>query len=141
MNDKIKDGKRRSNSDVNIDDLNNLEDELNDLVDGPKEINDRSSMSALQSDLFSKPITLNKAPEEDDDDVDIINDAKVGKTMAQGEKDNKTWDGYGKFNDIPIQPEKPVQEPQLSNEEKLREKFKYLRMLEELEEKGISLTK
>jgi hypothetical protein len=141
MNDKIKDGKKRSNSDVNIDDLNNLEDELNDLVDGPKEISSGSSMSALQSDLFSKPITLNKAPEEDDDDVDIINDAKVGKTMAQGEKDNKTWDGYGKFNDIPIQPEKPVQEPQLSNEEKLREKFKYLRMLEELEEKGISLTK
>ena len=146
MNDKHKDGgrKRSSSGDINIDDLNNLENELNDLVD---ESESRPSMSkrSMQSDLFSsKPIKLNAgAPGADDDDEeDLINEVKVGKSMAESDNNKKTWDGYGKFNDIPIQPDKPVQsEPQLSKEEMLREKFKYLRMLEELESKGISLTK
>lgn len=141
MNDKHKDGgKNRSNSgDIDIDDLNNLENELNDLVD-ENEIRPSSSKRDLQSDLFSKPIKLNTSVNDDDDD--LINDIKVGKSMADTDNDPKTWDGYGKFNDIPIQPDKPVSsEPQLSKEDMLREKFKYLRLLEELESKGVSLSK
>lgn len=145
MNDKHKDGgrKRSSSGDINIDDLNNLENELNDLVD-ESESKPSISKRSMQSDLFSsKPIKLNAdAPGADDDDDDLINEVKVGKSMAESDNNKKTWDGYGKFNDIPIQPDKPVpSEPQLSKEEMLREKFKYLRMLEELESKGISLTK
>ena len=141
MNDKHKDGgKKRSNSgDIDIDDLNNLENELNDLVD-ENETRPSSSKHELQSDLFSKPIKLNTNPNDDEDD--LINDIKVGKSMVDTDNDPKTWDGYGKFNDIPIQPDKPVaSEPQLSKEDMLREKFKYLRMLEELESKGVSLSK
>ena len=56
--------------------------------------------------------------------------------------DNKTWDGYGKFNNIPLNPDKQVPTgPQLSKEELLREKFKYLRKLEALEKKGVELSK
>ena len=161
MNDKHREGsKKRSDSgDINIDDLNNLENELNDLVDDPTEsshnshsYNSRSNTSKkeLQSDLFSKPIRLNtddisgdnnKSFDDNDDDI-LINEAKVGKSMADSESGKKTWDGYGKFNDIPIQPDKQVPaEPQLNKEDMLREKFKYLHMLEELESKGINLSK
>jgi hypothetical protein len=59
--------------------------------------------------------------------------------------ENKTWDGYSKFNNIPLNPDKYVNnnsaEPTLSKEELLREKFKYLRKLETLEKKGVELSK
>ena len=49
---------------------------------------------------------------------------------------NKTWDGYDKFNDIPVDPEKMAPTgPQMRKEELLKEKFKYLRKLETLESK------
>jgi hypothetical protein len=66
----------------------------------------------------------------------------LGKSTSQTENDTKTWDGYGKFNNIPMNPDKtgPV-EPKLSKEETLREKFKFLRRLEALEKKGIELSK
>jgi len=156
MNDKHREGsKKRSDSgDINIDDLNNLENELNNLVDETNDSHNHSysnvSKKELQSDLFTKPIRLNtddtssmnhKTMDDIDDDI-LINEAKVGKSMADTESGKKTWDGYGKFNDIPLQPDKPVNvEPQLSKEEMLREKFKYLHMLEELESKGINLSK
>ena len=49
----------------------------------------------------------------------------------------------GKFNNIPINPDvsKPQVEPQMSKEDTLKEKFKYLQKLEDLEKKGIKLTK
>lgn len=55
--------------------------------------------------------------------------------------ETKTWDGYGKFNNIPINLEQAQQKPQLTKEEELREKFKYVRKLDDLEKKGISLSK
>jgi len=54
---------------------------------------------------------------------------------------NKTWDGFGKFNNVPVNLEKTQEKPPLSKEEELKEKFKYLRKLEELEKKGVSLSK
>ena len=69
-------------------------------------------------------------------------DVPIGKqTSEQGSTSGqKTWDGYAKFNDIPINPDKQLpSEPKLTGEQLLREKFKYLRKLEELERKGIEL--
>ena len=55
---------------------------------------------------------------------------------------NKTWDGYSKFNNIPLNPNKEFpKEPQISKEELLKQKFKYLRKLEALEKKGVELSK
>ena len=71
-----------------------------------------------------------------------LNKSTVGESTAKTEEDKKTWDGYGKFNNIPVNPDKAVpQQPQLSKEDLLREKFKYLKRLETLEQKGIQLTK
>jgi hypothetical protein len=63
-------------------------------------------------------------------------------TAEHGADDAKTWDGYGKFNNIPVNPDKNISsQSQMSKEELLREKFKFLRKLETLESKGVNLTK
>ena len=130
-------------SDINIDDLNNLEEELNDLT-LPKK-----SMKDARSDLFSGNFKL----KGDEDNVSIPDESNTTppsepinlgqSTKDQSEEEKKTWDGFGKFNNIPINPEvsKPQVEPQMSKEDMLKEKFKYLQKLEELEKKGVKLTK
>jgi len=66
----------------------------------------------------------------------------LGQSTSNTDADNRTWDGYGKFNNIPLDPDANVDPtPQLSKEEMLKEKFKLLRKLEELEQKGVQLTK
>ena len=131
MNDKIKDSNKPT-SDIDLEDLNNLENELNNLVE---EIPGNSFKP--KSDLFGGP-SLNF----DDKPSVRFNDSTIGQSTAQTENDNKTWDGYGKFNNIPLNPDKAVpMEPKLNKEEMLREKFKYLRKLEGLEKKGVELSK
>jgi hypothetical protein len=132
MNDKVKDNKGPV-SDINLDDLNNLENELNDLVDDIP-----VSSFKPKSDLFS---TTNSSYDEKHS-VRFNDSDTIGQSTAQTENDNKTWDGYGKFNNIPMNPDKAVpMEPKISREEMLREKFKYLRKLEGLEKKGVELSK
>jgi hypothetical protein len=66
----------------------------------------------------------------------------IGKATSDIGGDSKTWDGYGKFNNVPINPDKGLpSQPQLTKEEMLREKFKFLRKLEALEKKGVELSK
>ena len=54
---------------------------------------------------------------------------------------NKSNDGFQKFNEIPINPAKPILTPSKSPEETLKEKFYYLRRLEAMEKQGITLSK
>lgn len=130
MNDKIKESNRPT-SDINLDDLNNLENELNNLVDDVP-----SDSFRPKSDFFSRPSVSFEDQSSSRDEINL------GKSTSQTVSDNKTWDGYGKFNNIPLNPDKAVPlEPKLSKEEMLREKFKFLRKLEALEKKGIELSK
>lgn len=136
MNDKVRDSSMPA-SDINIDDLSRLENELNDLVDDMP-----SSGFAPKSDLFDKPnVSFSEYPSSNIKINDYQND-NLGKSTSDTENDNKTWDGYGKFNNIPSNPDRNVPlEPRLSKEDVLREKFKYLRKLEALEKKGVELSK
>ena len=130
MNDKIKEGNNKMSSDIDLEDLDNLENELNGLVDEPG-----SSSFRPKSDLFGAT---------DDKPSVRFSDSSpsIGQSTAQTEDNEKSWDGYGKFNNIPINPDKPVSsQPQMSKEELLREKFKVLRKLEALEKKGVELSK
>ena len=68
------------------------------------------------------------------DDVKVSKESNLGKT-ADAYQDSKTWDGFGKFL-ATVQ-----SEPQLSRDELIREKFKYLRRLEDLESKELHLQK
>jgi hypothetical protein len=143
MNDKKKSsmGSAGLSSDIDINDLNNLEDELNDLTVGSGK-----SMKDARSDMFSGSFKINEDDHMDDDILNIPSSEPINlgtSTKNQSEEEKKTWDGYGKFNNVPINPDihKVSSEPQLNKEESLKEKFRYLQKLEELEKKGIKLTK
>jgi hypothetical protein len=128
-------------SDIDIDDLNNLEDELNNLATdtAPLSNNFDSGLFGVKTnfDIDDKP-----SVHFDEHPSFHINDNNLGYSTANTMDDAKTWDGYGKFNNIPVNPDARFSsEPKMSKEEMLREKFKYLRKLEALEKKGVELTK
>lgn len=133
MNDRIKENKSSSN-DINMEDLSRLESELNDLSDS----NETGSYKP-KSDFFNAPSVSFSEPPSMKLNGGTSN---LGQSTSQTENDTKTWDGYGKFNNIPMNPDStgPI-EPKLTKEEMLREKFKYLRKLEALEKKGVELSK
>ena len=144
MNDRIKDNK--PTSEIDLDDLNNLENELNDLA---QDVPSQSFKSKSDIFNFDSNSTSNNFNFDDsnnfsgnvrfNDDINI----GLGASATENLDDGKTWDGYGKFNNVPLNPDKNVSSsgPQLSKEELLREKFKYLRKLEGLEKKGVELSK
>ena len=131
MNDnKKKDGIKKSG--IEIDDLTSLENDLNSLSDIGKSSSSNHTFSNLTSESSAKQ------------SVKFSDNIHIGKaTASDTPTDSKTWDGYAKFNNIPLNPDvKPVDTtPQMSKEDTLREKLKYLRKLEALEKKGIELTK
>jgi hypothetical protein len=136
MNDK-KSSNQGITSDIDIEDLNNLENELNNLA------NETSSPmgNTYESGIFGVKSFSDDRPSVRFDDINMES-TNLGQSTANTATDSKTWDGYGKFNNIPINPDQKMSsEPKLSKEETLREKFKYLRKLEALEKKGVELTK
>ena len=129
MNDKKTSVKK---SGIEIDDLTSLENDLNNLTDL-----DSGPSNHTSAPLFSN-ITENKSS------VKFADNINIGKaTVSESHADTKTWDGYGKFNNIPVNPDIKASSdtPSLSKEEMLKEKLKYLRKLEALEKKGVELTK
>jgi hypothetical protein len=137
MNDRVRESSRPT-SDIDLEDLNRLENELNELADDIP-----SSSFSPQSDLFD---TRPSVSFDDSPSIKLngfgSSDNNIGRATSDIENDNKTWDGYGKFNNIPLNPDKQVpMEPKMSRDEMMREKFKYLRKLESLEKKGVELSK
>lgn len=108
-----------------------------------KEINYGQPTGTTKKSIFgglfgdSKNNGANIKPVTKNDENDPIN---LGKSTANM-NENKTWDGFGKFNNVPINLDKAQEKPELTKEEELKEKFKYLRKLEDLEKKGVSLSK
>ena len=134
MNDKVKENSKPK-SDIDLEDLNNLENELNDLVGD----NFDDNSFKPKSDFFNNP----SSSFEDKPSVRFNENVNsIGQSTAETMGETKTWDGYAKFNNIPLNPDKHISsQPQLSKEELLKEKFKYLRKLEALEKKGVELSK
>jgi len=131
MNDKQKASSAPS-SDIDIDDLNNLENELNDLANTTA-----PSSNNFESGMFGSKLSFDDKPSVRFDET-----PSIGKSTSNTDSDAKSWDGYGKFNNIPINPDIHMSsEPKLTKEEMMREKFKFLRKLEALERKGVELTK
>lgn len=61
--------------------------------------------------------------------------------LVEDDGPSKTWDGFQKMDNIPNEADKAVLEPKMKKEDLLREKFVYLRKLENLEQKGVRLSK
>ena len=164
MNDKRKEGSKTPTN-IDLDDINSLERDLKNL----SEQTSRSSGGTPKSQAFAKSlnmptgrtdvnktindvdildkkveVSLNKNSMADDtinSDIPVI--SKQGAVLGKKTTTvNKTWDGFKKFNDIPLNPDAQLDDkPKLSPEELLKEKFKFLRKLEDLEKKGVKLTK
>jgi hypothetical protein len=117
MNDKRPENKISNN--VEFDDITDLENDLNNLVNEPINIENFDNSSHVR-----------------------FNNNSLGESTINLDTTDKTWDGYGKFNDIPIAPEVQMPNiPKMSATEILKEKVKYLRKFEALEKKGVQLTK
>tara|TARA_Y100001937_G_C7105968_1_gene325027 strand:- start:133 stop:1596 length:1464 start_codon:yes stop_codon:yes gene_type:complete len=150
MNDKLKADANKSKSDIDLGDVTELENELNDLTeDISKKTPSSSSTNPLENiKIGDTSDSTNSVKFEVLDDKSIptpISTTPIATATASQSKDdesNKTWDGFGKFNNIPLDPDKQVPaQPKLTQEELLREKFKALRKLEAIEKKGVKLSK
>jgi len=162
MNEKRKnDGSKTPPTDIDLGDLTELENELNDLSKdlGNDDSEHRNLRMNSKSDMFkqafshgSNVMKLNAHSNDEEeesiklniDDTPSINIGKAtsGAGAGAGGADAKTWDGFGKFNNIPVNPDKHMSDkPRLTAEETLLEKFKILRKLEAIEAKGAKLTK
>lgn len=143
MNDKSRDTKK-SSSNIEIEDITKLEDELNNLTNDSININSNSNESSSSKKTIFGGLFTSK---EDGSNIKPVNETESAKRQPNLGKstsdmnENRTSDGYGKFNNIPLNMEKTQEKKQLSKEEELKEKFKYLRKLEDLEKKGVSLSK
>ena len=123
-------------ADINLSDLNEL-DSIN-LNDEPKM--KRPSFTDVTSNIFDTPSVTSRT---NDGGISL----KIDEIKAEPLKEATTLpkvetdDGFKTFNEIPVAPTAPPPEKKMSAEEILREKLKILRKLEELEKKGIQLTK
>ena len=141
MNDKKTE--KKSSSNVEINDITKLEDELNDLAESIADVKIPERKSENTKNIFGGLFGNDKKDGDNIKQVFQNDDAKkpdLGKSTSNM-NENKTWDGFGKFNNVPVNLDKVEKKPELTKEEELKEKFKYLRKLEELEKKGVSLSK
>ena len=164
MNDKRKSDGRKTPSTIELGDVSKLEEELNELGDATAKA---AAEGKTTKNVFEKqppvpttvktaaPIKLtidniqdiNKDKDKDKDkgddkakDKDKVDIAKEA-SKAEGEsRGSRTWDGFSKFGNLTVD---PVQEtaPKLSPEEEAKLKFQTLRKLQQLESKGVKLTK
>ena len=137
MNEKRKDSGGDKGDDINIADLDTLENELNGFSDMKINIADTSIVDDDTRGVSFGSDTKGISFEKVEIQPTIVSDSKENL-----QSENKTWDGYGKFNDIPLNPNLDNSStPRLSKDEMLKEKFLLLKKLETLEQKGVQLTK
>ena len=156
MNDRFKSGgDKNASTNIHLDDITSLEDDLRDMDSSSSSRN----VKEMRSDLFgagpssssSSSFHVNKHDSlsnsiggglNDDNNGTNNSNGGIGASTALFDDDKPTWDGFGKFSNVPIHPDVAIDShPQLTKEELLREKFKYIKKLEDLEKKGIRLTK
>ena len=128
MNEKRRPDKHTDLMDINISDLNELETELNELTEPTV------FKASTKSDMFNymlkqpAPVETTNLPENPE--------PSVGRSTAQSHFETNPND-YSKFNIDPDIPDVSDKSP----EDILREKFTFLNKLENLERKGVRLTK
>lgn len=142
--------KDKTKTSSGIDDLDSLKLDIDSTLGN----DNKKSIKEARNDLFSD-IKISDTPileSTNNIKLDINEPIKLpslGKPngILKGAVDKnektKTTDGFKKFNDIPINPDiiPPPKEKKLSGQELLKEKFKYLRLLEGIERKGATLSK
>jgi hypothetical protein len=150
MNDKSKTSSSNSKkdsdamSDINLDDINILEQELNDLsFTDTMNVNQSGNENIGIHTMFESDVKNNVSFDNLDDDMDLDKPALGKMSSKHNSATTSTWDGFQKFDDIPLHNvDKSFQsQPSMTKEELQKEKFSYLRKLETLERKGVELSK
>ena len=157
MNEKRKEGPSTPSKQIAVDDLEKLEHELNDLSSTVTDVTSPGvstkptvTFGEATRNLFSmKPDASGNTAGEAPPVQDGVNATKpagsepsIGTATAKSGEAEKTWDGYSSFNNIPLDPDKEATAaPRMSAEDQLRKKFNFLRKLEDLESKGVTLTR
>lgn len=140
MNDRFKSGNndKSGSTNINLEDITSLEDDLREM-----DSSSSRNIKELRSDLFNSSSSLSssafsniKLSDRHDPFSNSIGGdggggngdaAGVGASTAMFEDEKPTWDGFGKFNNVPMNPDVPMDtQPQLTKEELLR-KFKYVK--------------
>ena len=106
-------------------------------------LDNKPSLKEARSSIFSNIKLSDNLNNKDEIKLDKEPEKKVSFGDANKKVKTESSDGiFKKFNDIPVNPNvsAPVK-PKLSGKELLREKFKYLRLLENIEKKGGTLSK
>ena len=116
-----------ANVDLNLGELNNLESELNELSGHttPKSSDDTKSVAGITSNLFGFGKT-----------ADEPSDSHLGKATSESSGASKTWDGFSKMNEMPLDDDIKVNTT-MSDREKRRKKRAMLKKLDDWYEKGL----
>ena len=163
MNEKRKDGGSTPTKEINVDDLDKLEHDLNDLTTN---VTDTISNNTATINIDKPAVSFGDATRKlftntqntppgppgtnmpntsatyDKTNIPTGSNPSIGKDTAKTADQEKTWDGFSSFNNIPLDPDKTVKPANtMSPEELLRKKFNFLRKLEDLESKGVTLTR
>jgi len=130
MNDK----KKVSSGSVDLGDLNSLENELNELSGAAssaptaaKSSGESKTLSGFASNLFGFGGSSESKNE--------TTDSKLGSATSDGIGNTKTWDGFSKLNELPLQEERSS--AKLTDREKRRKKRAMIKKLDEWHDKGL----
>ena len=99
--------------------------ELNDIHELEKDLNELASATTSTSNGFNGSMFSGATPAPS---VRFEDTPNIGKSTANIDDSAKTWDGYGRFNNIPVNPD-VAPDNRVSKEELFKEKIKYLRKI------------
>lgn len=136
--------RRDADSDVDLADIRELANRLDDDDDGGMPSRKRSLLFGDDGDLGgSSEETGRGGASTPRIKINFGDTPAASETikLVEDESQNKTWDGFQKMDNIPNEADKAVLEPKMKKEDMLREKFVYLRKLENLEQRGVRLSK
>lgn len=133
----MNENKISSKVDLNLGELDNLEDELNELSgrNTPSQNNGNTrSFSGMASNLFgfgkSEEATVRAGRNEDH------SDSNLGQATRESIGTAKTWDGFSKMGEMPLNDEIRVSST-MNEREKRRKKRAMIKKLEDWYEKGL----
>jgi hypothetical protein len=113
-------------SKIDLGDLDSFEAEMNNLSSASTAPSSDTKVLGGLSNLFGFGGSKEEEP---------VKTSLGQATKETGAGTTKTWDGYGKFTDIPMNSDKPVNS-KMSEREKLRKKKMMMKRLEEWRAKG-----
>ena len=134
MNDK-KISSSNSNSNLNLGELDNLENELNELSGQsrpttPTTNGNTKTLSGMAANLFGFGEDTSSKVQSSDDK----SSSNIGQATRSSMGNAKTWDGFSKINEIPLNAEKVTT---MNEREVRRKKRAMIKKLEEWYDKGL----